>query len=219
MQDLTAKNELLAYIRGYYVLAFILAGLSGITRITGILMGLVYFILLVSQKQWHKILLLPIIGLPLLLTFTFYYFHFGDFFAYFGVNLSDKNSLLYFKPFHILSVYSNNGEGHSAEFYLAMYAVYGAGVLSLFNKHKVLFVHCAVMYLFSIFIFHQDLSRYLIPIAPLALVAGYDAILKQRALKYAAALYIGLSYTYAWQILPHNIIVDWVYQDLIKFLN
>lgn len=211
-------SSMLAYLRGHYALAFILGGLSGITRITGILIGVAYFFALVWEKKWKYIPLLALVGLPLLLTFTFYHFHYGNFFAYFGVNLSSSNSLIHLKPFDILRLYSNRGEAHSAEFYLAMYAVYGAGVAVLWHKNKLFFLYGAVTYLFSIFIFHQDLARYFIPLSPFALVIAYDDLLSKKAVKLAAVPFIILSYIYAWGVLPHNGIVDWVYQNLLKYL-
>ncbi|VUD68942.1 hypothetical protein TDB9533_04302 [Thalassocella blandensis] len=212
-------SSLLAYTRGQYFLAFTLAGLSGITRITGVLIGFAYFFLLVWQKRWRPMLLLPIVGIPLLLTFTFYAIHYGDFFAYFGVNLTENNSLLYFQPFYILQYYSSEGDDHSAELYLATYIIYGAGVCLLYDKNRVFFAYSLVTYLFSVFIFHQDLSRYLIPIAPLAIIVAYDSILANRLVKYSAPVFIYLSYLYAWNILPHNLIESWVYEDLLKALE
>lgn len=210
--------SMLAYLRGHYALAFALGGLSGITRITGILIGGAYFFALLWERKWKYIPLLGLVGLPLLLTFTYYHFHYGNFFAYFGVNLSESNSLIKARPFSLFRVYSHNGDSHSAEFYLAMYAVYGAGVAALWHKQKVFFFYAAVTYIFSIFIFHQDLARYFIPIAPFALVVAYDDILSKPAVMLAAVPFAALCYIYAWGMLPHNVIVDWVNKDLLKYL-
>lgn len=208
--------SLLNYIRGNYMLAFILGGLSGITRITGVLLGLAYLVMLIWEKKFKLIPLLGLIGFPLLCTFTFYHFHYGDFFAYFNVNLSNSNSLIRSTPLQIFSVYTKAGETHSAEFYLAMYTLYGAGTLMLMRINRLLFVYCSVIYLFSCFIFHQDLARYLIPIAPLALVVGFDHILSNRAIMFFSPVYIILCYVYAWGTLPHNLVVVWVFKNLVN---
>ncbi|WP_075186580.1 hypothetical protein [Teredinibacter haidensis] len=212
-------SSLLCYIRGQYLWAFLLGGLSGITRITGVLIGAAYFIDSLIEKKWDRFWLLSLVGLPLFLVFAFYFFHYNDFFAYFGVNLSVKNSLIHSTPFKLFSIYSDRGEVQSAELYLAMYALYGAGICMLWNRSRILFLYGIVSYGFSIFIFHQDLSRYLIPLAPVALVIGYDSILSNRVVKLAAIPFICLCYIYAWGSVQHNLIVDWVYKDLIEELE
>ncbi|MDA8140498.1 MAG: hypothetical protein M0036_17780 [Desulfobacteraceae bacterium] len=211
--------SLLCYLRGQYITAFILGGISGITRITGVLIGIVYLLQLIYERKYKLILWLPIIGLPLLATFVFYYFHYGDFFAYFGVNLSNKNSLLHAIPIDIFRLYCNVGEAQTAEFFLVMYAAYGAGVCLLWSKNKLLFFYSLVIFVFSLFLFHQDISRYLIPLAPLALVTAYDSILSNRIVKWAMVFYVGLSYIYAWGMIPHNLCVDWVYNNLLLDLQ
>ena len=210
--------SILSYLRGNYLLAFVLGGLSGITRITGVLIGVAYFFTLIIEKKWKYIPLLAIVGIPLFATFTFYYFHYGDFFAYFGVNLSSSNSLIHLKPFDIFLLYSKTGNTHSAEFYLMMYAIYGIGVCLLWQKNKLIFLYSAVSYIFCLFIFHQDLARYLIPLAPFALIIGYDRILSQLPARVACIALIPLCYYYAWKILPHNLVVEWVYKNLIRIL-
>lgn len=210
--------SLLCYIRGQHILAFFLGGLSGITRITGILIGVAYFISLIYERKWRHIPWLALIALPLFLTFVFYYFHYGDFFAYFSVNYSSINRLIHFTPFEIFTVYSNSGDTHSAELYLILYVVYGVGVLMLWGKNRLLFFYAAISYVFSTFIFHQDLSRFLIPLAPFALVIAYDEVLSKTAMKIAAIPFIAMSYIYAWGVMPHNLVVDWVYEKLIQVL-
>jgi len=211
--------SLLFYFRGNYIAAFLMGGFAGITRITGILMGAGYFISLIIERKWKVIPLLALIAIPLFLTFTFYHFHYGDFFAYFNVNLSSSNKLIRSMPLQIFLSYGSHGKDHSAEFYLAMYAIFGLGTLSLYNINKVLFCQVLVMFVFSLFIFHQDLARYLIPLAPFAIVVAYDKILTQTTSRLAVLPLIPLTYIYAWRVLPHNLCVPWVYKNLKFFLG
>lgn len=211
-------GSLLFYFRGNYIAAFLMGGFAGITRITGVLLGAGYLISLVWEKKWRWIPALALVGLPLFLTFAFYHFHYGDFFAYFNVNLSSTNKLIRSTPFLIFKSYAGHGENHSAEFYLAMYALFGLGTLLLFKISKVLFSQMLVMCVFSIFIFHQDLARYLIPMAPFAIVVAYDKIISQKATRLAATGLIPLIYVYAWKVLPHNLCVAWVYKNLKVYL-
>jgi hypothetical protein len=212
-------SSLLAYTRGQYILAFVLGGITGITRITGILIGGAFFVMLVWERKWKYIPALALVGLPLLMMFGFYHIHYGDFFAYFGTNLSDTNKLIHIMPFDIFLNYSDNGDAHSSEFYLMMYALYGVGTALLWSKNKLFFWYCLITMLFSIFIFHQDLSRYLIPLAPLALVVAYDDILSRKALKFAAIPFVALSFVFAWGMLPHNMIDEHTYKGLVEELE
>lgn len=212
-------SSLLAYVRGHYVLAFVLGGISGITRITGILIGGAYFMTLVSERKWKKIPLLGIIALPLLLTFTFYHFHYGDFFAYFGTNYSDSNKLISLMPFDIFKMYSDLGETHSAEFYLILYTIYGVGTALMWNINRLFFWFCAVTLTFSVFIFHQDVSRYMIPMAPLAIVVAYDKILSQKPVKFIFLPAVFLAYVYSWGVLEKNVVDRGTYKRLTSYLN
>jgi Gpi18-like mannosyltransferase len=198
--------SMLAYVRGYYVWAFVLGGISGITRITGILIGGAYFLNLVAEKKWKYIPLLAIIPVPLLVTFTFYHFQYGDFFAYFGINYSDTNKLINLSPFQMFRNYSANGNSHSAEFYLIMYAIYGLGTALLWSINRLFFFFCAVTFCFSIFIFHGDVSRYLIPMAPFALVVAFDKVLSRKEAMVFFFPALCLAYTYVWGMVPKNVV-------------
>ena len=198
--------SMLAYVRGQYILCFALAGISGITRITGILIGGAYFMMLVTEKKWKQIPFLALVGAPLFLTFVFYHFHYGDFFAYFGTNYSASNKLISLRPLDLFRAYSQNGDTHSAEFYLIMYALYGTGTALLWSRNKLFFWFCLISFIFSIFIYHQDVSRYLIPMAPLALVVAYDDILSRRALMVAFVPVLIIVYIYTWGMIPRNMI-------------
>ncbi len=211
--------SMLAYVRGQYLLCFALAGISGVVRITGILIGGAYFMMLVTEKKWKQIPLLGIVALPLLLTFTFYHFRYGDFFAYFGTNYSATNKLISFSPFDIFRIYSNNGEAHSAEFYLILHAIYGAGTALLWKKHRLFFWFSLITFVFSVFIFHQDVSRYLIPLAPLALIVAYDDIFSRPEFKAAFFPALFLVYFYTWGMLPHNVIDKNNFLKLERYLN
>ncbi|MFL0805376.1 MAG: hypothetical protein K6L81_16815 [Agarilytica sp.] len=212
-------SSLLAYVRGHYVLAFILGGISGITRITGILIGGAYFMTLVFERKWKTIPLLSIIALPLFLTFVFYHFHYGDFFAYFGTNYSDSNKLISLIPFDIFRTYSSLGETHSAEFYLILYAIYGVGTALLWNINRLFFWFCSITLTFSIFIYHQDVSRYMIPMAPLAIVVAYDKILSQTPVKFVFLPAVFLAYIYSWGVLEENVVDKRTYYQLTSYLD
>jgi len=205
--------SLLSYHRGHYVLAFFFGGLMSITRIVGILIGGAYFIMLIKDGKWKQLPWLLIGAVPLLLTFTFHYYQFGDFFAYFSWN----NSLIHSIPADIFKYYATTGDAQSAEFYLVMYGLYGCGVALLWRK-QLFFWYAAIMYTFCLFIFHQDVSRYLIPIAPFALVIAYDQILTRKEIRIVFIPMLVLVYIYVYNMMHHNLIVEWVFENLQKVL-
>lgn len=205
--------SMLLYLRQRYTWAFVVAGLAGITRITGILLGVVYLIHFILQRRWSRIPLLALVGLPLLVTFSFYHFQYGDFWAYFSWN----NKLIHSRPLDVFIHYANSGNTHSAEFYLGLYLLYGLGVLLLW-RFPLFFSYGLVFYSFNLFIFHEDLSRYMLPLAPFALIIGYDSVLHTRQFQIASLGLVILAYIYAWGVLPHNLMADWVWANLLKVL-
>lgn len=205
--------SMLAYLRGHYAAAFLLAGVSGITRITGLLLGLVYLILLLREKKWDKLPLLALVVLPVLALFAFYHQQFGDFFAYF----SENARLLRWRPADLYFAILGIGNAQSAELHLALYAVYGVGVLLLWRL-PLFFAYSAVFYVFNLFLFHEDISRMMIPIAPFALIVAYDPIIRTRAFAVAAIGLVALSYIYVWGILPHNVATEETWRKLLEVL-
>ena len=211
--------SLLFYFRERYFLSFLFGGFAGITRITGILLGIGYLVDLLIKRRWKVIPLLGLIGSPLFLTFVFYHFHYGDFFAYLKVNASESNKLFRFDPFLILKSYASTGNTHAAEFYLYLYAVYGIGTALLWKVNRTLCWAIAPFFLFNCFVFHQDLARYFIPLAPFSLVIAFDKVLHTRAALWLFLPVVALTYIYAWGMIPHNLCVDWVYNNLDIFLE
>jgi len=206
--------SMLAWVRGRPGWALLLAGLSCTTRIIGVLFCVAYFLLILHQRRWKLLPWLLITPIPLLLVFSFYAFQFGDFWAYFSWN----SKLLHSTPMDILLSYAKNNQPQQAELYLMMYLVYGTGVLLLW-RWPLFFWYALTLWCFNLFVFHEDLSRYFLPIAPLALVVAYDQILSSRAFKLIFPLVVCLAYLYAWPLVKHNLIVDWVWLQVLAALN
>jgi hypothetical protein len=201
--------SMLCYLRGNYVMSFLLGGVAGMTRIIGILLGAVYLAMLCRERKWSKIPLLTLVAVPLLAVFTFYRWRFGNFFVYFDWN----SALLSLRPLEILSYYADTGDARSAELYALMYFVYGLGVIMLWRA-PLFFTYAAVIYVANLFMYHDDLSRLMIPIAPFALVVAYDRIIDTKAFKIAGLLLLVVTYQYAWRILPTNVVEKDIYENL-----
>lgn len=208
-------GSMLCWLRGKYGWACALAGLSSITRIVGVLVGVGYFLTMLHEKRWKSLPWLALIPIPLLVVFAFYAWRFGDFFAYFSWN----SKLLHAWPLDVLKAYAGNRESiQYAELYVVLYAVYGAGVAMLW-RWPVFFWYSLVFYIFNLFIFHEDLSRYYIPIAHLALIVAYDKIFSQKSFKWAFPLMLVPIYLYLWPQPPHNAMADWIWPELLKALR
>lgn len=207
-------GSMLSFLRKNYALAFVLCGLSATTRIVGALFGLAYLLVLIHEKRWKLMPLLALIPVPLFATFSFYAYRFGDFWAYFSWNSKLLNPM----PMQVLINFAGNNNTQHAELYLIMYVVYGAGVFLLW-RWPLFFWYSLVFYIFNLFIFHEDLSRYYIPIAPLALIVAYDKVLSQRAFKLIFPLLVIGIYLYSWPLVEKNVLVEWVWKDLVKALQ
>lgn len=202
--------SLIAYKRNKLIWAMVFASLSGITRIVGILLVAVYLIEFIRTKNYRAIPLLAIIGVPLLLTFTFYHFQYNDFFAYFSWN----NKLIHLRPLDIYYSYTVIGTTHSAELYYLFYTIYGLGVLLLWQS-PVIFIYSLIFYCFNLFLFHEDLSRYFLTITPFVVIIAYDKVLNTPQFKIFAVFVLYLGIIYSAYVLPFNVVDNNVYHRLL----
>lgn len=194
--------------------AMFLVGLSSVTRIVGVLVALAYLLLMLREKRWRQLPLLLITPLPLLATFSFYAWRFGDFWAYFSWNAKLLDAI----PMRIIYIYAANNQAAYAEFYLALYLLYGVGVLLLWRQ-PLLFFYGLVFWTFNLFIYHEDLSRYYIPIAPFALIVAYDRYLSRRAFQLMFPVLVFGVYLMTWPLIYPNSMDPRLWPMLIQALN
>lgn len=167
-----------------------LAAVATITKIHGIALFPAYLLLTYKRKESLYYLLIPAF---LALHFYWYSLSFGDFFAYFKWNVGLK-TLNY--PFHSILTY---GEGH-----LMLYLVYGIAIALLWKRDKALAVMATFLYLPLIFVIHQDLSRYFIPVSPFALIA-FQNLFNDRIVRIIIIGSLIPIYFYAWSTIPTNL--------------
>ena len=92
-------------------------------------------------------------------------------------------------------------------------------LLAFFAHAVEVFLYAAAFLGLNAFVFHNDLARYFLPLAPFALLVAYDPLLSRRAVRAVVlplAAYLG--YTYAWGYLPHNVVALSVWDDVVKAL-
>ncbi len=160
-------------------------------------------------KRWLKawpILLIPVAGLGL---FYFYQWRVGDFLAYFH---SGDNFHLFWPPF---SIFSPRGQFWTGDFWLEeviwIWMIYGLGILRLWKKGwKVEASFASVFYLSTLLVAHRDLSRYILPIAPLVLL-GWSGVILKKEYRWLLYLLILPVFLYSWNFLLNNTapIADW----------
>lgn len=178
----------------------IAASLATLTRIFGVLLLPVIITSLALKKQLtlKNILLSLLIPSALLILFTMYYVSFGDFFAYFGVNIVNIQ-----EPFHIMKSF---GDPYFRELYGILIVVYAISAFALWDRGEKEMSLFVIVYLMCIsLVAHGDASRYMIPMAPFALI-GFERIFPKNRVAFAILIVLTafLSLMYAWTLIPHN---------------
>lgn len=191
--------------------------LASLTRITGVFLIPVFCAAWALRGRWREAALVPLAGLGLVALFAFHAVAFGDFFAYFTVN-SGERGLLRWPPFAMIAFYADHARPHSGEFMIGLYALYAAGTLLLWRQRE-LFLYCATFFVFHSFVFHDDVSRYLLSLAPFALLVGFDGLLQRPAFRVLALLAGAASHVYAWGVLQRNLASPELYENLLKALR
>lgn len=191
-------------------LDFFLAGLFGslaqVTKSPGILLFvgytgfLIYRFFKTRKIVWQAwpLLLIPLSVLPV---FLFYKLQTGDFWAYFH---SGDNLHLTFSLFPAF----NSQRPWLSDFWLEeMIYIYLLGALSvifLFRKKLyTLFSFASIFFFATLFIAHRDLSRYSLPLAPLALIA-FSRFLERKEFKIAFLLILPAIFLYAINFITYN---------------
>ena len=188
-------------------------GLAALTRITGVLLVPAFFLYHLERREWRRAALMPAALLGLLALFGYYRLVFGDFWAYFTWNL-DSAGIVSLRPLEIFRRYATADKFHSAELYAILYVGYAVGTLALWRR-RALFWYCAVYLVFCGFISHHDLPRYLVPIAPFALLVAFDPLLAGRRAWLALPLLLYVDYTAAWGHLPQKLVSRAVYERVL----
>jgi hypothetical protein len=202
------------YKRESYLAAFVLAGLASVTRIFGILMLVSYVITLVYQKKYRHIPLTFIIPLFLGLNFAVYWAVYHDPLAYFRYNGGFMEAV----PFLMFFENAARGATNNAELFFAFYVLFLLGTLRL-RRHQEIFVFTAVYVLACAFVMHPDVSRYLLPAAPFALLVAFDEVIARKEFLLVFPLVVVFGYCYCWGILPTNLMGTDLYDRMMQAIG
>jgi Gpi18-like mannosyltransferase len=195
-------------------LAGLWAAMAQLTKSPAIILLAAYGIFaLIESVKFKKIqfkywpLLLQLAAIPLL--FWFLGARTGDFWAYFH---SGDNIHLFWPPF---SVFAPKGQSWVGSFWLEdiiwTWLVFGTGVMKLRDKKLTIeYYFAGLFFLSTLLVAHRDISRYILPMAPLVLI-GWDNLIQKKEFKVVAAVLILPILLYSWTFLLNNTapIADW----------
>jgi Gpi18-like mannosyltransferase len=196
-----------------FLLAGLLGGLATMTKTPGILLFPAYFFVIMesyfisseTNKTIRKsltvgYLYLLLIPAGLLAVFGIYYIQYNDFFAYF--HSGDNIHLLF--PYSVFNTASPWVGTAWLEDILFYFALYSATVIGLWKSQYRSFFYFALIFLTAtLFVQHRDISRYSLPLWPLALIAFEHIFTSKKAFIVGGVLLFGI-YMYAWNFLGAN---------------
>lgn len=198
--------------KGKYFYAGVLGALAQLTKSPGIILfgayGIYWLVECIKTKKINfkmwPLLLMPAV-IPAL--FWFYGLRTGDFWAYFH---SGDNIHLFWPPFTVFTRQDWVGS-FWLEDVIWTWLIFGLGVLKLWDKKlRVEFIFAGLFFISTLFVAHRDISRYIMPIAPLVLI-GWDKTLQKREFKIIALILVIPILLFTWNFLLNNTapIADW----------
>lgn len=206
--------SILYFIEKKYLLAGLLGGLAAMTKTPGLLLLPTYVIWFIEnyrrdrkiELRWLWVLLIPT---GLLSVFLLYWRQYGDFWAYFH---SGDNIHLIFPPFSVFNFQKVWVSTAWLEEIIFLYFFYLLAMFKLYKKKTLrpAFYFIVVFFIATISVQHRDISRYSLPMLPLAAVA-YEKFLTSKKFLLALLLLLPAVYLYAWNFMLYNVapITDW----------
>jgi len=199
--------------KGKYLLAALLGAVATITKAPGILLfpafGLYFLeVFWKTKKIKGHYLWMMLIPLSLVAVFGYYAFSYGDFWAYFHTHAVVPMKL----PFSVFNFSLKWVETGWLEDVYWLFLFYTVVLLQLKKEpSKRLFFYFALVYFLSLItVQHRDISRYSIPLLPMALLA-FEEFFTGKKFLLALVILIPALYLYAWNFINFNTmpISDW----------
>ncbi len=203
-------GSLFFFEKKQYLWAGVFGGLASMTKSPGILLFVSYCLVFIEEQvkvkqqknefNWQKlsIILIPI---GLLLVFIIYYFQFGDFFAYFH---SGDNIHLAF-PYAVFNASKPWVGTVWLEDIIFIFFMYLLTVLQLKeNKQRSFFYFALVYFVATILIQHRDISRYSLPLWPMACIA-FERFFTSKKFLIVAIIILPAIFLYGWNFLTYNV--------------
>lgn len=195
-----------------FVLSAIIGALSAMTKTPGILLFVAYAMVWIERIRKEKkidlhSLWIALIPLGLIVVFIIYGITTGNFLSYFQ---SGDNIHIVF-PFSVFNLQAKWVGTAWLEDVLFYFFIYGTTVLYLRNsKYRSFFYFTLVFFTATLFVQHRDISRYSLPLWPLACIA-FDQFFTSPKIRPILLLLLPGIILYAWNFILYNImpITEW----------
>ena len=202
-----------------YMLAGLMGGLATMTKTPGILLFPAYALVILesyvapakekvlSYRVTLSSLFLLFIPLGLVAVFGIYAVRYHDFFAYF--HTGGVVPMPY--PFAVFNASAKWVGTAWLEDVLFYFALYAATAVVLWNsKYRSLFYFALTFFVATLFVQHRDISRYSLPLLPLAMIAFEKKMTSKQGIIVFLILLAGI-YLYAVNFLGANVmpITEW----------
>ena len=154
--------------------------------------------------KWLWLILIP---LGLIGVFSLYWIQYGDFFAFFHTTATVPMPYP-FSVFNWQAKWVGTAWLEEIIFYLFIYIL---TVVYLYrSKFRSFFYFSLVFLLAIIFVQHRDISRYSLPLWPMAIIA-FEKLFSSKKFLIAVIIILPAIYLYAWNFLSYNVIpiADW----------
>jgi len=191
--------------------------LASLTRVTGILLLPAYALLFALERDWRALRWIAASGLGLVLLCAWHHVQLGDALALLRYN-QGKLGIVRWPPGSLLLASAATPAYQTSEYYLLTYLLYGMGTLYLWDR-RPLFVISAIYYTFTVLLFHADIGRFFLTIAPFALLVAFDRVLCERPARLAVLLALPFVYAYAWGYFQQNLLSDYYYEKIMIFVE
>jgi hypothetical protein len=211
--------SLFFFEKNKFWLAGLFGGLATMTKAPGILLFPAYIFVLIESYvipakagiqskifnfKWLYLLLIPF---GLFVVFCIYAFQYGDFFAFFHGNASVPMPNI-FSAFNWKARWVGTAWLEDILFYFFMYGLAVAYLKD--SKYRSFFYFSLVFFVATTFIQHRDISRYSLPLWPLALIV-FEKFFTSKKFLIIFLILLPAIFLYAWNFLPYNVmpISDW----------
>jgi len=195
-----------------YFYAGILGALATMTKLPGIMLFAAYFLVigedfLKRKKFYPGSLFLGLIPLGLVAVFSLYALQYNNFFAYFNTGGVVPMPYL-FSIFNFQAKWVDTVWLEDIVFYFFMYGMTAVALWQ--SKFRSFFYFTLVFFAGSLFVQHRDLSRYMLPIWPFAVIA-FEKTFSSPTFRTVFWFLLPAIYLYAINFTLYNIlpISDW----------
>lgn len=198
--------SLYAFEKKNYALAGLMGGLATMAKLPGILL-LPAFMLVLAERYYktkkfdYASLSLVLIPVGLLAVCLLYLLQYHDFFAYWHTGYVVPMPYP-FAAFNQSARWVGTSWLEEVIFYFAMYGL--TAVYLKDSKYRSFFYFSLVFFIGLLFVQHRDISRYSLPLWPLACIAFEKFFTSRKFLIVLAVLLPGI-YLYAWNFMQTNV--------------